>query len=239
MFVRARLEKFLADGKLHAERAGRRGHGFADNEPRRLQKFFQQHGRDGLHVANVIEAIPDGVGGQRGGRVIIKPHEIADGIAIFCAVETANGDAAWIKIFWINVKRRKLDPLVEDLLFLRRQARMFFRRRHEAGARVLEHLEPQLRVVEDLVGVGQRVKREICAAFAVAVAVIAIFLQDRFNLPVKLRQRRVLGQSHGSRRPRRLRPLGIGGGGPDQSDHQAKAKHQAGRIFFHCNNLKL
>ena len=54
------------------------------------------HGRDGEHVANVVEAVAGIVGGEAGGIVKVEAEEVADGVAVLGFVEAMDRGGAGI-----------------------------------------------------------------------------------------------------------------------------------------------
>ena len=55
-----------------------------------------QHRRERQHVADVVEAVADVVGGEVLGGLEIDADEVADGVVVLGAVEPADGDAAGV-----------------------------------------------------------------------------------------------------------------------------------------------
>ena len=78
-----RLGRLNGDGPLHDALGGG-------------QVALQEQRRQGQHVADVVEAVADVVGGEVLGRLEIDADEVADGVVVFDAVEPADGDPARI-----------------------------------------------------------------------------------------------------------------------------------------------
>src|SRR4029453_2433750 len=73
----------------------------ADGEPAdlagRAQIAFHQGRREALHVGDVVEAAPDGVGRQVGVHVDVEAEQVADRARVLGAVEPLEGAPAWIR----------------------------------------------------------------------------------------------------------------------------------------------
>ena len=59
--------------------------------------ILEQERRDREHVADVVEAVADVVGGEIGGRLRIDADQVADRVVVLGAVEPADGDAAEVR----------------------------------------------------------------------------------------------------------------------------------------------
>ncbi len=79
----------FADGGLGGESG-------VDNAVGGGEVFFHEDGGEGEDVAVVVESVADVVFGEIGAGVKIDAEEIADGVAVFTAIEAADGDAAGI-----------------------------------------------------------------------------------------------------------------------------------------------
>src|SRR5207245_11264810 len=60
---------------------------------------------------------------------------------------------------------------------------------HESGARVLQNLEPEVLIEQGVVGL-QFVKGDVALVLAIAVAVVAVFFEERLNVFAELARRR-------------------------------------------------
>ena len=163
----------------HDERLAR--HGLFHDLFGRLQIFLHQQRRQGQHVANVVEAVTRIVGRKVLGRVVIDARQIADRIAILDTVEPAERHPAGIGIGRVDVEGIELDPIekLAPLLFI---GPLLALGRHHAGTHVLQHGRPELDVADQrLVGL-ELVQRAVALAGPVAVAAVAIRLEDRLDV---------------------------------------------------------
>ena len=168
------------------------GHGPGHDGPRRSQIFLQQHRWQRQHVADVIEAVAGIIGRKFLLRVEVHAHEVADRVPILDTIEPPHGHAAGVEIRRVRLEHRRLDPLLKLLLLLRAGLRLL-RRRHDAGANILQRLQPEVMVLQHR-GVGlEFVEGNSALVRAVRVAIEAELLQQRTNLAAELgRGRRTL-----------------------------------------------
>src|SRR4029077_2700977 len=82
-------------------------------DPRcRSHILLRQERREGEDVADVVEAVADVV--RRGFLISVEidADEIANGVAVFNAVEAAQSHAARVRILRVDTKRTVLDPAI-------------------------------------------------------------------------------------------------------------------------------
>ncbi len=177
--------------------------------------LFHEDRRHGEHVADVVEAVADVVGGEVVGRVEGDADEVADGVVVFGAVEAADGDPAGVlgAVGAIGLEHIGVEPGVNGVEFGLGRFRLALRR-HHAAAEVLRHFFPDLRLGQDGGLVLEGVEVEVAARFGAAVTPDAVFLDDRPH--------RVEGGLGGRR-------LGTGGG----RNRQRASKAQEQRRTFH------
>ena len=156
------------------------GHDAGDDGLRGIEVFLQEHGRDGQHVADVVETVPGVVRGKLLQGVEFHADQLLDGVAVIHPVEPAHGDPAGIGPERVEAERVALDPGGQLLDLLLRQ-RILVGRRHDMGPRVLQHAQPELVVPE--VGLGPEfVERHLALRLAVTVAAVAVLLQHRLDV---------------------------------------------------------
>ncbi len=160
MVLRSRRRDGLVlrpNAQFRSVSAADRGHGARSDALGGGDVLRHQQRRDGENVADVIEAVAGIVGGEVFVGLEIDGQEIADGVAIFVAVEAVGDDAA-------GVGFDGLIEIVEAGLDVAGERGNFFggrlgdaRGRHLAGAEPLEDDLPaiaifgkRLRVEEDL-----------------------------------------------------------------------------------------
>ncbi len=124
-------------------------HGPSDDRFRGLHVFLEEHGRDGQHIANVVKAVPGVIGRQLLFGLEIKPHQIADRVAILDAIEAADGNATGVGVLWVNTQSVALDPGCDALFFFRRWPPLFLRG-HEAGSEIFQDGRPELRILQQV-----------------------------------------------------------------------------------------
>ncbi len=141
--------------------------------------LFHEDRRHGEHVADVVEAVADVVGGEVVGRVEGDADEVADGVVVFGAVEPANGDAAGVFGAGgaIGLEHVGVEPGVDGVEFGRGRFRLALRR-HHAAAQVFGHFFPDLRLGEDGRLVLEGVEVEVAARLGAAVTPDAVFFDD-------------------------------------------------------------
>src|SRR4029077_11297486 len=80
-------------------------------DPRcRSHVLLRQERREGENVADVVEAVADVVRREFLISVEIDAEKIADGVAVFDAVEAAQSHAARVRILRVDAERAVLDP---------------------------------------------------------------------------------------------------------------------------------
>ena len=176
--------KTCAGNRVLGDGPGHRRNGFRHDGLGRRQIFLQQHRRQGEDIADGVEAVAGVVRREFDLRVEVDPHEIADGVAILDPVQPAHGDASGIGVAGIDSEGRILDPTFQLLLVGGGQAGLFLRR-HQARAGILQDLEPEVVVEERRVGL-QCVEGDFALAGPVAMAVVAVLLEDRLDVAVEL-----------------------------------------------------
>ena len=160
-----------------------RNDGLVQNFPGGRQILFQQHRRQREHIADVVKAITRIIRGKIVRRLEIHAHEIANGVVVFRAIEPANRDAAGVGMVAVALENLGLDPGGDQLAFLRRRLRFFFRR-HLMGLEVLYHLRKSLAVAQHRRFVRVNPQIEV-AFFLFPVAAKAVFAEQRFDLGLK------------------------------------------------------
>ena len=149
--------RFSGDGPLHDRlRCG--------------EVFFQQHGRHRQHFTDVVEPMAAVVGGEFNLGVKLDSEQVVDGVAILGPVQTSNDHVARIRICRVGVKNGRFDPLLKTQLLLR-GGLGFFHRRHQSGADVFKHREPERVVRQRGVAVGKLVQGDSPLFCPVGVAV--------------------------------------------------------------------
>jgi hypothetical protein len=116
---------------------------FGNNGLGRHQVFLEQQGRNGEHVADVIEPVACVIGRELDLAVEINAEQVADGVAILDAVQSPGGDAARVRIGSVNAERVIFDPFLQPLT-IRFRGLAFFGGWHQARARVFQHGQPQI-----------------------------------------------------------------------------------------------
>ena len=95
---------------------------------------------------------------------------------------------AGVGVLRVNGKGAALDPF-GDAFFFGGGGLRFFLRRHQPGAHIFQHAQPQVMVGREF-GLGlELVEGNLALAFTVAVAVEAVFFQQRPDVSVKFRSR--------------------------------------------------
>ncbi len=166
-------------------------HGGLDDRFRRLEILLEQEGGDGEHVADVVEAVTCIVWREFFFRLEIDPHQVTDRVVIFDAIEPADCHPARIGLTRIAAEDVVLDPIrqVRDLL---RVGMGLPRWRHDPGADVLEHRPPEVAILQERLACPHLVECHPTFLRSVGVALIAIIDQDRPDMLLEPRQRRVL-----------------------------------------------
>ena len=213
-----RFESAARDGLLRDHERGS-GHSAGGNRFRGVHVFFQEQGRNAQDVADGIEAVAGIVRRQLLVHFEVKAGQVADGIAILDAIDSANSDTAGIRILGINTKGIGFDPLLQLLLLLARRTRLFGWR-HETRASVLQNFEPEVVIEQGVVGL-KFVKGDVALFLAITVAIIAILREQRLNLFSKVSRSRNFRRrgartenksKHASRQPQRdLTPYRVAG----------------------------
>jgi len=139
---------------------------------------FHQDGADGEHVADVVEAVADVVGGEVVRRLEIDANEIADRVVVLGAIETAQGDAARIALAArVGFDEDVVDGFEEGVSVLEIGSRLLLRR-HLAGVQHLHDFVPFLAVLQDRLLVGVIVQREVGVFLLGAVTLDAMFRDE-------------------------------------------------------------
>ena len=123
--------------------------------------------------------------------VDLDAGEIAHGVAIFGAIQPAQGHATGIGHRRIELKHIALHPFRQLFRQLRRESR-FVGRWHDARADVAQRPHPE-RVVLEVRAARKLVERDAAFVDAAAVAAVTILVQDRLNLLREEIQSRVSG----------------------------------------------
>ena len=160
-------------GKLRANRPFR-------NHLRRRQIAVQQHRRNRQGIRNVVETMSDRIRRQiRFGRQRqIQLQQLANGVGIFGAVESANGDSSWVGLAGVGRFENSPDAFHEcGILPATRPG--FFLRRHLA---ILDHPQggfPELAFLEEGLRIREGVQRHIPLRLLLAVAADAVLIEER------------------------------------------------------------
>jgi len=171
------VKLFAGDG-CFIDDFGDGGHSGGNDFFRGLHVFFQQQRRDAEHIGDGVKTIAGVIRREFFGGVEIDSHQIADGVAIFDAIETVKGDAAWIRIGGIDGERGVFDP-VGELRFFGFGGLGLFLRGHDAGADIFQDFPPSLAIL----GVGgELINGEFAFLCAFAVAVVAVFGEEGLNV---------------------------------------------------------
>ena len=152
------------------------------------QVLLEEQRRRGEHVADVVEAVADVVGGEIGGGLEIDADQVADRVVVFGPVEAADGDAADVGRFRaIEIGQDAFDRLDDRFDARRRAAAWRSDRRHFAGAEHVQDVVPDFAVLLDREIVGVLVERQVGLVFAVllAVAVEAVGLEEGEDVLLK------------------------------------------------------
>ncbi len=146
---------------------------------RRRQVLLQQHRRERKHVADVVETVAGIVGRKVVGRLEIDADQIADRIVVFGAVEPVDGDGARIRVVRVEMEKFVLDPAADGVALGLRRLQIGVIRRHLLGVDPLHHRFPDLGVVVHRPDVLIAVERHVALVLAVAVALVAVLLEER------------------------------------------------------------
>ena len=121
-------------GVLGFERLGQRvgGDGAGGDPAGGGEVAIHQHRRDGEHVADVVEAVAEIVGGKALLGAEFDGQQIADGVGVLAAVEAAGGDAAGIGLEVAVGLFELVLQVLDDGIHLRGARHAFGR--HLAGA---------------------------------------------------------------------------------------------------------
>lgn len=112
-------------------------------------------------------------------------HEVANGVPIFRPIEPSNRHLAGIRIGWIHLKHRGLDPRIQ-LLLLRRTGLRILRRWHDARANILERPQPQIPFPKHRLFRGEPIQDHPALVHPVSVAIMAKLTENRLNCFLEL-----------------------------------------------------
>ena len=152
--------------------------------PQGKDQLWRRH--TAIDVTDVVKTETCIIRREQDRGVEANAHQIRDCISVFGTVEAPNCHSAWIDIRRINLKRPKLDPVRERSRFGWRWAIMSCRR-HQLRSHILQNIPPQIRSCESLVCCGKLIQRQITLLLATTVTFVAVCLQDRDDLCVKIR----------------------------------------------------
>ena len=181
-----RGEKFHPVNAACARRFRSRGHRRRHDGFSRLQVLFEQQGRYGEHRADVVKTITGVIRRELLVRLKINAHQIADGVAVFRPIQTAQGGTARVGIFRVDAKNRGFDPLRDIFLLPRRRAGLFIRG-HEVGAQILQHVPPRVPVFEEGIVRFKPVERQSAFFHAIPMAIVTILFKNRLDRLAKYR----------------------------------------------------
>ena len=156
--------------------ARRRGHRFGHDGLRRRDILLHEHGRHGERVADVVEAEARVVRREFMIGVVVDAEQVVHRVAVLHAVQPPHRHAARIRIARIDVEHAVLDPAFELRLLRGGEPGLAFGG-HQARAGVVQHAQPQVRLQDLLVGL-QRIERDLALVIPVAMALIAVLLED-------------------------------------------------------------
>ncbi len=171
-----RLE-FRSIRPLLVDHAGHDGHGVGHDDLGGVHVFFEQQRGRGQHIADVVEAVAGVVGREFFKGAELDPHEVADGVLVFDAVQATQGDAAGIGVGGIDPEDVGLDPALDERQFGCRGL-ILPGGGHDFRAEVAEDIEPEAGV-GDPVGVGlETIEDDVALVGAIGVTVVAVFFQQ-------------------------------------------------------------
>ncbi len=178
----------------------------------RSEVLLHQQRRQRQHVADVVEAVADVVGGEVVGGVEVDAEEVADGVVVLGPVEPPQGDPAGVLLAGaVGLEDDGVEPGVERL-HLRGAGPRPVGRRHVASAQGVGHLLPRQPALEHrrLIRVGVQV--QAAARPGALVAADAVARHQRGDVLL------VIGGTIGGRRGR-----GQGGARPERCQGEGQA----------------
>src|SRR6185436_10048191 len=101
---------------------------------------------------------------------------VVDRVAVFDTIEAPQGHTAGIRVVRIDTEHVVLDPALERLLLRDWHARLALGR-HEPGACVQQHPEPEI-LVQDLRIGFETVEGDLALVVAIAVALVAVLFEN-------------------------------------------------------------
>ena len=162
------------------------------------QIFLHQDWREREHVADVVEAVADLVVGKVRRRLVVHAKKVADGVVVLAAVEAAQRDAAGVhrhaRVRAVKLGQLRVDELgQQDALILGRLRLLL--RRHLPPVQHVVNLLPRAAFPEKIRGGSERLEVHLRLGSLVAVATVAVLLEQRLDVTGKLRmaKRRRLG----------------------------------------------
>ena len=113
-------------------------------------------------------------------RVVVHADQIANGVPVLHAVQTADGDAPRIRIGGINAKDMGFDPLF-DLLFFGGRGPGHVGRGHGSTAQVFQRLPKQFAILRQRRVGSKFIESHIAGLHCASVTGIAIGFEKRLN----------------------------------------------------------
>ncbi len=140
---------------------------------------FHQDGREGQDVADVVESVADIIRGEILRRVKIDPDQVADRIAILCAIQSAHGHATWIGLgVAIRFRKDPSDQLLKGFRLSDRRSRFVARRHFPAGYHA-KNVVPSLSFFDKRLVIAIGIERQFGLNVLSAMALQAVFFQER------------------------------------------------------------
>ena len=117
--------------------------------------------------------------------VVVDPDQVADRVAVFNPIEAPDGHPARVGIPGVDPERLVLDPIFQGTPLLGGWPRLAGRR-HDAGAHVFEHGQPEIVIAQVGIAGPELVQNDSAFLQSIAVAAIAMVFKNRPDLLVEL-----------------------------------------------------
>ena len=140
--------------------------------------LLHQDGRDGQHVADVVEAVAGVVGGEIFFGAELDAEQVADGVGVFGAIQAAGGDAAGVRLHVAVMRSNSACTIFDEGVDLRGVGLGHRLRGHFAVLDALDNPLPAFAMLGEGRGGSEDSQVQAALGEAVIVAGGAVFVEE-------------------------------------------------------------